>query len=134
MSRPGPPKPGGRKWAAFCLSVAFNSTIAARPKFSVDRLVMNVPDHAQVAQWLQRAGIDFYQCDECHGLHLAQVQEEEAVSNAGLYVEPRSSVLSSEEVVRPMGLLRLRAELGRLNMDYPLLEPFLVATDDSMPQ
>jgi len=95
---------------------------------------MNVPDHAQVAQWLQRAGIDFYQCDECHGLHLAQVQEEEAVSNAGLYVEPHSIVLSIEVVVRPMGLLPLVADLGRLSMDYPLLKLFQDTADDSMPQ
>lgn len=93
-----------------------------------------VPDRAEVARWLERAGIDFYQCEECHGLHLPQLQGLEAAADAGLYVEPYGILLSTELVIRPMAMLPLAADLGRLSMDYPLLKLFQDVVDDGMPQ
>lgn len=93
-----------------------------------------VPDRDQVSRWLHRAGIDFYQCDECRGLHLSQLQALEGAANAGLYVEEFGILLSIEAVVRPTGMLPLVADLGRLSMDYPLLKLFQDVADDSMPQ
>lgn len=95
---------------------------------------LTVPSRAQVVRWLDRAGIDFYQCDECHGLHLPRLQALEGAGDAGLYVESYGIVLSSELVIRPMAMLPLVADLGRLSMDYPLLKLFQDVVDDGMPQ
>lgn len=93
-----------------------------------------VPDRAQVARWLNRAGVEFYQCEQCHGLHLPRLQALDGAADAGLYVEDFGLVLSVELVVRPVGMLPLMADLGRLSMDYPLLKLFQDVVDDGMPQ
>lgn len=94
----------------------------------------SAPDQRQLEQWLNRAGISFYLCDQCNGLHISALQELEGVADARLFIEPWGILFSTELVIRPVGLLPLAADLGRLNIDYPTLKLFLDIVDDAMPQ
>lgn len=94
----------------------------------------NPPDQRQLEQWLNRAGISFYLCDQCNGLHVSGLQELEGVADARLFIEPWGILFSTELVIRPVALLPLAADLGRLNIDYPTLKLFLDIVDDAMPQ
>lgn len=91
-------------------------------------------DQSQLEHWLNHAGISFYLCDQCNGLHVSGVQEHEGVADARLFIEPWGILFSTELVVRPVALLPLAADLGRLNIDYPTLKLFLDIVDDAMPQ
>ncbi len=51
-----------------------------------------------------------------------------------LFLEPWGLLLTSELEIRPMALLPLAADLGRLNMDYPTLKLFQDVVDDATPQ
>lgn len=92
------------------------------------------PDQGQLERWLKRAGIGFYLCDQCNGLHISGVQELEGVADARLFIESWGLLFSTELVIRPVALLPLAADLGRLNIDYPTLKLFLDIVDDAMPQ
>jgi hypothetical protein len=92
------------------------------------------PDQGQLEDWLNRAGIGFYLCDQCNGLHVSGVQELEGVADARVFIEPWGILFSTELVVRPIALFPLAADLGRLNIDYPTLKLFLDVVDDAMPQ
>lgn len=94
----------------------------------------SAPDQHQLEQWLNRAGISFYLCDQCNGLHVSGLQELDGVADARLFIEPWGILFSTEIVIRPVALLSLSADLGRLNIDYPTLKLFLDIVDDAMPQ
>ncbi len=94
----------------------------------------SAPDQRQLEQWLNQAGISFYICDQCNGLHVSGLQELEGIADARLFIEPWGILFSSELVIRPVALLPLAADLGRLNIDYPTLKLFLDVVDDAMPQ
>lgn len=94
----------------------------------------SAPDQSQLEQWLNRAGISFYICDQCNGLHVSGLQELEGVADARLFIESWGILFSTELVIRPVALLPLSADLGRLNVDYPTLKLFLDIVDDAMPQ
>lgn len=93
-----------------------------------------VPDQGQLETWLNSAGVAFYLCDQCNGLHISGLQELEGVSDARLFIEPWGILFSAELVIRPVALLPLAADLGRLSVDYPLVKLFLDIVDDAMPQ
>lgn len=93
-----------------------------------------VPDQGQLETWLNSAGVAFYLCDQCNGLHISGVQELEGVTDARLFIEPWGILFSTELVLRPVALLPLVADLGRLSVDYPILKLFLDVVDDAMPQ
>lgn len=92
------------------------------------------PDREQVIAWLQEAHVQFSECGECEGLHLAALQGIEGVIDSRLFLERYGLLLTTEIEVRPMALLPLAADLGRLNMDYPTLKIFLDVVDDATPQ
>jgi hypothetical protein len=91
-------------------------------------------DQGQLEKWLNRAGISHYICDQCNGLHLSALQELEGVADSRLFIEPWGVLLSTELVIRPVALLPIVADLGRLNIDYPTLKLFLDIVDEAMPQ
>ncbi|HSB96551.1 MAG TPA: YbjN domain-containing protein [Spongiibacteraceae bacterium] len=91
-------------------------------------------DQGQLENWLNRAGISHYICDQCNGLHLSGLQELEGVVDSRLFIESWGILLSTELVIRPVALLPIVADLGRLNIDYPTLKLFLDIVDEAMPQ
>lgn len=92
------------------------------------------PDRIVLRNWLDAAKVEFSECGECEGLHLSSLQGVEGVIDSRLFNEPYGLLLSTELEVRPMALLPLSADLGRINMDYPLLKVFLDVVDDATPQ
>jgi hypothetical protein len=91
-------------------------------------------DKATLESWLTEARLDFYTCDRCEGLHLRTLQELEGVIDSRLFLEPWGLLLTTELEIRPMALLPLAADLGRMNMDYPTLKLFQDVVDDATPQ
>lgn len=92
------------------------------------------PDRDRLKRWLQAARVDFSECGECEGLHLSALRGVEGVIDSRLFLERYGLLLTTELEIRPMALLALSADLGRLNMDYPVLKVFLDIVDDATPQ
>nr|WP_227875071.1 YbjN domain-containing protein [Oceanisphaera profunda] len=85
-------------------------------------------------RWLSASYIEHYVCENCHGIHLSELQELEGVLESRLFVEQEGALLTSEIEIRPTALLVLVAELGRLNMNYPSLKVFVDIVDDNLPR
>ncbi|MFK7828574.1 MAG: YbjN domain-containing protein [Congregibacter sp.] len=92
------------------------------------------PNRSLLRQWLRESKVQFSDCGECEGLHITSLQGIEGVVDSRLFLEPYGLLLTSELEVRPMALLAISADLGRINMDYPLLKAFLDVVDDATPQ
>ena len=95
---------------------------------------IQIPDRALLEQWLKTMHVEHYLCGECEGLHINALQSIEGVVNSRLFVQKSNLLLSTELEVRPMAILALAADLGRINMDYPTLKIFLDVVDDATPQ
>ena len=93
-----------------------------------------IPDKDLLQDWLDQAGAEHYQCDQCEGLHLRALQEARGVIDSRLFLEEYGLLLTTELEIRPAALLQLSADLGRLNMDYPTLKIFLDVVDEALPQ
>ena len=85
-------------------------------------------------RWLSAGYIEHYVCENCHGIHLSELQELEGVLESRLFVEQEGALLTSEIEIRPTALLVLVADLGRLNMNYPNLKVFVDIVDDNLPR
>ena len=92
------------------------------------------PDRELLKRWLGEARVQYSECGECEGLHLAALQGIEGVIDSRLFLERYGLLLTTELEIRPMALLPLSADLGRINMDYPILKVFLDVVDDATPQ
>ena len=91
-------------------------------------------DRTTIENWLNEARVEHYICERCEGLHLQSLQDIEGIIDSRLFLEPWGLLLTSELEIRPMALLPLAADLGRLNMDYPALKSFQDVVDDATPQ
>lgn len=91
-------------------------------------------DRQQLLSWLSDAKVESSECGECEGLHLASLQSIEGVIDSRLFLERYGLLLTTELEIRPMALLPLSADLGRINMEYPMLKVFLDIVDDATPQ
>lgn len=96
--------------------------------------MMIVPSFEIIIQWLKQAQIAHYMCDQCHGIHMVDLQSLDGVIESRLFVESEGLLLTTELEVRPSGLLPLVADLGRLNMNYPALKIFVDIVDDNLPR
>lgn len=92
------------------------------------------PTRELLTKWLGEAHVEFSECGQCEGLHLVALQEIEGLIDSRLFNERYGLLLTSELEIRPMALLPLAADLGRLNMDYPTLKVFVDVVDDATPQ
>ena len=91
-------------------------------------------DKSLLQRWLKEARVDFHDCGDCDGLHLQALRGIEGVVDSRLFIERYGLLLTTELEIRPMAMLPLAADLGRLNMDYPTLKVFLDVVDDATPQ
>ena len=92
------------------------------------------PDRTQLEDWLSHAHVEHYICPECDGLHINAIQSAEGVVNSRVFVQQGRLLFSTELEIRPMAVLPLASDLGRMNMDYPSLKIFIDVVDDEMPQ
>lgn len=93
-----------------------------------------IPDKTLLRNWLEQAHVEFHECGRCEGLHLEALQDIEGIIDCRLFIESWGLLLTTELEVRPMALLPLAADLGRLNMDFPTLKLFQDVVDDATPQ
>ncbi|MEM1142333.1 MAG: YbjN domain-containing protein [Pseudomonadota bacterium] len=91
-------------------------------------------DRSLLQDWLSMAKVDYHECNDCDGLHLEALRSIEGIVDSRLFIERYGLLLTTELEIRPMAMLPLAADLGRLNMDYPLLKSFLDVVDDATPQ
>lgn len=92
------------------------------------------PDRKLLERWLREARTDFDICPHCEGLHLMALRDVEGVIDSRLFIERYGLLLTTELEIRPMAVLPLAADVGRLNMDYPTVKVFMDIADDSAPQ
>lgn len=92
------------------------------------------PDADQVGRWLRQAGIQHYICDQCHGLHISELQGRDGVIDSRLFVEDDGLLLSTELELQPSRLFDVQAAVPRLNMAYPNLKIFLDVNDETLPR
>ncbi len=107
------------------------------PQYEVAVVPMSAPqqpDRALLQRWLEEARVEHYLCNQCEGLHLKALQELDGVVDSRLFLESYGLLLTTELELRPMALLPVAADLGRLNMDYPVLKVFTDVVDDATPQ
>lgn len=95
---------------------------------------LRIPERAELENWLKSSRIDFEDCGRCEGLHLPPLRSVEGVIDSRLFLERYGLLLTTELEIRPMAVLPLAADVGRLNMDYPTLKVFLDIADDTIPQ
>lgn len=95
---------------------------------------LHTPDRALLEDWLHDLRVEHYLCGECEGLHISAMHDIEGVVNSRIFIQKSSVLFSTELEVRPMAVLPLSSELGRINMDYPSLKVFLDVVDDATPQ
>lgn len=92
------------------------------------------PDRALLEDWLKSIHVENYLCGECDGLHVSALQSLEGVVNSRIFQQQGNILFSTELEIRPMAVLPLASDLGRINMDYPTLKVFLDVVDDATPQ
>ncbi|MEM1403620.1 MAG: YbjN domain-containing protein [Pseudomonadota bacterium] len=91
-------------------------------------------DRPQLESWLREAHVEFRDCGDCEGLHLEALRGVEGVIDSRLFIERYGLLMTTELEIRPMALMPMAADLGRLNMDYPILKIFLDVVDEATPQ
>ena len=95
---------------------------------------LTLPDAHQAEKWLERAGIPFYLCEHCHGLHLSDLQEHDGVADARLFPEDQGLLLMLDLELRPSAVLFIQADTPRMNMMYPGLKIFPEVNDETLPR
>ena len=81
---------------------------------------MNTPQNptkAVLQGWLDATDIDYHLCGECDGLHISALQSLDGIVDSRLFRERYGLLLTTELEIRPVALLALSADIGRLNMD-----------------
>lgn len=91
-------------------------------------------DRDLVERWLDESRVAYDLCGECDGLHIRALRSLEGAIDSRLFLERYGLLLTTELEIRPMALLAVSADLGRLNMDFPTLKIFLDVVDDATPQ
>jgi len=93
-----------------------------------------IPDRTLLESWLNAAAVDNYVCEHCENLHISELRALEGALDSRLMQETFGLLFTTELEIRPMALLAVSADLGRLNMEYPTLKIFLDVVDDATPQ
>lgn len=96
--------------------------------------MVNRPDSGQLERWLTEAGIEYYICDHCHGLHLSDMQGRDGVLDARLFVEEEGLLLTTELELKPSALFAIHADISRLNMQFIGLKVFIDINDETLPR
>ena len=95
---------------------------------------MIIPDSDQIMRWLSQLSIGHYVCDQCHGIHIEELQQLEGVSESRIFIEDQGMIFSTELEVRPGAIFAVVAEVARINMTYPQLKIFLDVVDEAWPR
>ena len=67
---------------------------------TVDKMI--VPSFEVVMRWLTQGQIPHYLCEQCHGIHIVDIQSLEGVLESRLFVESEGLMFTTELEIRPV--------------------------------
>ena len=93
-----------------------------------------VPTLDTLRQWLDDAGITFFECDSCRALHLPHMQNFDGVFDAKIDLINDIILFTALAEVRPSALLALASDLSAINAGSLTVKAFLDIQDDNLPK
>ena len=93
-----------------------------------------VPTLDTLRQWLDDAGITFFECDSCQALHLPHMQNFDGIFDAKIDLVDNVVLFSALAEVKPSALLPLSADLSAINASSLTVKAFLDIQDDNLPK
>ena len=93
-----------------------------------------VPTLDTLRQWLDDAGITFFECDSCQALHLPHMQNFDGIFDAKIDLINDVILFSALAEVKPSALLPLSADLSAINASSLTVKAFLDIQDDNLPK
>jgi hypothetical protein len=93
-----------------------------------------VPTLDTLRQWLDDAGITFFECDSCQALHLPHMQNFDGIFDAKIDLINDVILFSALAEVKPSALLALAADLSAINASSLTVKAFLDIQDDNLPK
>ncbi|XTZ37094.1 YbjN domain-containing protein [Salmonella enterica] len=98
----------------------------------MDSLV--VPDLGTLRHWLDKIGINFFECEHCQALHLPHMQNFDGVFDAKLDLINDVVLFTAMAEVKPSALLALASDLSAINASSLTVKAFLDIQDDNLPR
>ncbi|MDR9890587.1 YbjN domain-containing protein [Pseudenterobacter timonensis] len=93
-----------------------------------------VPTLDTLRQWLDEAGITFFECDACQALHLPHMQNFDGVFDAKVDLINDIILFTALAEVKPSALLALASDLSAINASSLTVKAFLDIQDDNLPK
>ena len=93
-----------------------------------------VPTLDTLRQWLDDAGITFFECDSCQALHLPHMQNFDGIFDAKIDLINDVVLFTAMAEVKPSALLALAADLSAINASSLTVKAFLDIQDDNLPK
>ena len=93
-----------------------------------------VPTLDTLRQWLDDAGITYFECDSCQALHMPHMQNFDGVFDAKIDLLNDVILFSALAEVRPSALLALASDLSAINAGSLTVKAFLDIQDDNLPK
>lgn len=93
-----------------------------------------VPTLDTLRQWLDDAGITFFECDSCQALHLPHMQNFDGIFDAKIDLINDVILFTAMAEVKPSALLALAADLSAINASSLTVKAFLDIQDDNLPK
>jgi len=93
-----------------------------------------VPTLDTLRQWLDDAGITFFECDSCQALHLPHMQNFDGIFDAKVDLINDVILFSALAEVKPSALLALASDLSAINASSLTVKAFLDIQDDNLPK
>ncbi|HDR2710897.1 YbjN domain-containing protein [Enterobacter asburiae] len=93
-----------------------------------------VPTLDTLRQWLDDAGITFFECDSCQALHLPHMQNFDGIFDAKIDLINDVILFSALAEVKPSALLALASDLSAINASSLTVKAFLDIQDDNLPK
>lgn len=93
-----------------------------------------VPTLDTLRQWLDDAGITYFECDSCQALHLPHMQNFDGVFDAKIDLINDVILFSALAEVKPSALLALASDLSAINAGSLTVKAFLDIQDDNLPK
>ena len=93
-----------------------------------------VPTLDTLRQWLDDAGITFFECDSCQALHLPHMQNFDGIFDAKIDLISDVILFSALAEVKPSALLALASDLSAINASSLTVKAFLDIQDDNLPK
>ena len=93
-----------------------------------------VPTLDTLRQWLDDAGITYFECDSCQALHLPHMQTFDGIFDAKIDLLHDVILFSALAEVKPSALLALASDLSAINASSLTVKAFLDIQDDNLPK